>query len=64
MKDDSLSDTQSVGIERDKLAAKVNDGYNVYATRVWNEAIEAAALLAESNNTGTASTNQIRKLKK
>lgn len=30
----------------------------------YNEAIEEAAKLAEGNNTGTASANQIRSLKK
>lgn len=35
----------------------------IYA-KGWNDAIRAASKLAEDNNTGTASTNQIRRLDK
>lgn len=84
MKDDSLSDTQSVGkcdcdigmcthrancrlnplkiaeAEMSKAIADYPD--NVYAKQIWNEAIEAAALVADDGI--NMITQQIRNLKK
>jgi len=52
-------------IDESKInVGKCYDAEPIQHKAIWNEAIEAAAKLAESKNTNTASSDQIRKLKK